>query len=60
MTKLESHSLHLPKVANIGPFGHRKDCKKDLGSGWLIVPDTQRTKRLTRVSHRLRGSLWFL
>ena len=28
MTNLESHSLHLPKVANIGPFGHRKDYKR--------------------------------
>ena len=30
---LESHSLHLPKVANIGPFGHRKDCKRI----WVLV-----------------------
>ena len=28
MTNLESHSLHLPKVANNGPFGHRKDYKR--------------------------------
>ena len=33
MTNLESHSLHLPKVANIGPFGHRKDCKRI----WVLV-----------------------
>ena len=33
MTNLESHSLHLPKVANIGPFGDRKDYKRI----WVLV-----------------------
>ena len=28
MTNLESHSLHLLKVASIGPFGHRKEYKR--------------------------------
>ena len=33
MTNLESHSLHLPKVVKIGPFGHRKDYKRI----WVLV-----------------------
>ena len=33
MTNLESHSLHLTKVADIGPFGHRKDYKRI----WVLV-----------------------
>ena len=33
MTDLESHSLHLPKVVNIEPFGHRKDYKRI----WVLV-----------------------
>ena len=47
MTNLESHSLHLPKVANIGPFGHRKDIK---GFGFWLANRARYPQSAKKVS----------